>query len=122
MHKATALVTLLLFSSMQRSPPSQSSASDVEAPASDVEVPAPHAAAPKEKRDSGVVETVGYSAAGAIASDEEGMFGGDGSFRTLGRWETAVVLFTNQVGLGILSLPNALRILGIVPGVIAIIG
>ena len=44
------------------------------------------------------------------------------SYRTMGRWDTALVLITNQVGMGILSLPAMLQILGIVPGVIAIIG
>lgn len=44
------------------------------------------------------------------------------NYRTMGRWDTILVLITNQVGLGILSLPRVLHILGIVPGVIAIIG
>lgn len=47
---------------------------------------------------------------------------GGTSYRTMGRWDTALVLITNQVGMGILSLPAMLRILGIVPGAIAIIG
>ena len=47
---------------------------------------------------------------------------GGKSFRTLGRWDTIFVLFTNQVGLGILSLPSILKTLGIVPGIIGIIG
>ncbi|KAM0417426.1 hypothetical protein ACHAPT_012575 [Fusarium lateritium] len=47
---------------------------------------------------------------------------GGKSFRTLGRWDTILILFTNQLGLGILSLPSTIKTLGIVPGIIAIIG
>ncbi|KAM5349048.1 hypothetical protein ACJ41O_008871 [Fusarium nematophilum] len=47
---------------------------------------------------------------------------GGKNYRTLGRWDTILVLFMNQLGLGILSLPASLRTLGIVPGIIAIIG
>lgn len=47
---------------------------------------------------------------------------GSQNYRTLGRWDTVFVLITNQVGLGILSLPGCLKVLGVVPGVIAIIG
>ena len=47
---------------------------------------------------------------------------GGKTFRTMGRWDTAFVLITNQVGLGILSLPGILRTLGLVPGIIAILG
>lgn len=49
--------------------------------------------------------------------------GGNGkNYRTMGRWDTIFALVTNQLGLGILSLPMCLRILGIVPGLIVIIG
>lgn len=47
---------------------------------------------------------------------------GQKSYRTMGRKNTAFVLVTNQVGLGILSLPGILQTLGVVPGVIAIVG
>ncbi|KAK7417432.1 hypothetical protein QQX98_004551 [Neonectria punicea] len=47
---------------------------------------------------------------------------GGKNYRTLGKWDTVFVLVTNQVGLGILSLPACLKVLGVVPGVIAIIG
>lgn len=47
---------------------------------------------------------------------------GGKSYRTMGRKNTAFILITNQVGLGILSLPGILQTLGIVPGVIAIVG
>ncbi|PWN44806.1 hypothetical protein IE81DRAFT_286485 [Ceraceosorus guamensis] len=64
---------------------------------------------------SGVVE-----AAAATTSREKGTILSES--KNLGRYHTALILFTNQVGLGILSLPRACQILGIVPGVIAIIG
>lgn len=48
--------------------------------------------------------------------------GGGATFRTLSRWDTFMVLVTNQVGLGILTLPSILHTLGLVPGLIAIIG
>ncbi|KAH7136817.1 transmembrane amino acid transporter protein-domain-containing protein [Dactylonectria estremocensis] len=47
---------------------------------------------------------------------------GGKNYRTLGRWDTVFVLVTNQVGLGILSLPGCLKVLGIIPGVIGVIG
>ncbi|KAH8686424.1 transmembrane amino acid transporter protein-domain-containing protein [Ilyonectria robusta] len=47
---------------------------------------------------------------------------GGKNYRTLSRWDTVFVLVTNQVGLGILSLPSCLKVLGVVPGIIAIIG
>lgn len=47
---------------------------------------------------------------------------GGATFRTLSRWDTIMVLVTNQVGLGILTLPSILHTLGIVPGLIAIVG
>jgi amino acid permease len=42
--------------------------------------------------------------------------------RTLTRIDTILILITNAVGLGILSLPYALHTLGLVPGLIAIVG
>lgn len=47
---------------------------------------------------------------------------GGKDYRTMTRWDTVLVLVTNQVGLGILSLPKILQTLGLVPGIIAIIG
>lgn len=44
------------------------------------------------------------------------------SYKTLNRWQASLIYITNQVGLGILSLPSAMQTLGLVPGVIAIIG
>ncbi|KAF4982181.1 hypothetical protein FZEAL_2159 [Fusarium zealandicum] len=47
---------------------------------------------------------------------------GGKNYRTLGKWDTVFVLVTNQVGLGVLSLPGCLKVLGVIPGIIAIIG
>lgn len=60
-------------------------------------------------------------------SETEGQVGnlfdqGGKNYRTVGRWMSGVILITNQVGIGILSLPAALQTLGLVPGIIAIIG
>ncbi|KAF7553703.1 hypothetical protein G7Z17_g3445 [Cylindrodendrum hubeiense] len=45
---------------------------------------------------------------------------GGKNYRTLGKWDTVLILSTNQVGLGVLSLPSVMKVLGIVPGIIAI--
>lgn len=50
---------------------------------------------------------------------EEGL--GD-EYRTLGRWRACVILITIEVGIGVLSLPSALKTLGLIPGIIAILG
>ncbi|KAF5020005.1 hypothetical protein F66182_7970 [Fusarium sp. NRRL 66182] len=47
---------------------------------------------------------------------------GGKNFRTLKRWDTIFILFTNQIGLGILGLPSTLKTLGLIPGIIAIVG
>ncbi|KAJ3454278.1 hypothetical protein MRS44_018172 [Fusarium solani] len=44
------------------------------------------------------------------------------SFRTMSRRDTIFALLTNQVGLGVLSLPGVLKTLGMIPGTLAIIG
>jgi len=44
------------------------------------------------------------------------------NYRTLGRWRACVILITIEVGIGILSLPSALKTLGLIPGIIAILG
>jgi hypothetical protein len=46
----------------------------------------------------------------------------DSSYKTLNRWQASFIYITNQVGLGVLSLPTAMQTLGIVPGIITIIG
>lgn len=43
-------------------------------------------------------------------------------YKRLGRWQATLIYITNQVGIGILRLPVALRTLGLVPGLICIIG
>ncbi|RVX72088.1 hypothetical protein B0A52_04686 [Exophiala mesophila] len=40
----------------------------------------------------------------------------------LGPYQAAVIFITNEIGIGILSLPAALQVLGLIPGVIAIVG
>jgi amino acid permease len=44
------------------------------------------------------------------------------NYKTLGRWRACVVLITIEVGIGVLSLPSALKTLGLIPGIIAILG
>ncbi|KAF5006739.1 hypothetical protein FDECE_6916 [Fusarium decemcellulare] len=53
----------------------------------------------------------------------DNIFGGENGegYRNMGRWDTLFALVTNQLGLGILSLPACLKILGIIPGLIAIV-
>ncbi|KAG6179712.1 hypothetical protein E4U27_003097 [Claviceps purpurea] len=46
---------------------------------------------------------------------------GGQNYRTMDRWDKALVLASNQVGLGILSLPKVLDVLGLLPGVAAIL-
>ncbi|KAM5350359.1 hypothetical protein ACJ41O_006864 [Fusarium nematophilum] len=55
---------------------------------------------------------------------DNGFGGGEGgkNFRNMSKWDTVFALLTNQVGLGVLSLPGVLKTFGVVPGVIAIIG
>ncbi|KAJ3462098.1 hypothetical protein MRS44_010651 [Fusarium solani] len=55
---------------------------------------------------------------------DNGFGGGEGgkNFRNMTKWDTTFALLTNQVGLGVLSLPGVLKVMGIVPGIIAIIG
>ncbi|KAH7113520.1 transmembrane amino acid transporter protein-domain-containing protein [Dactylonectria macrodidyma] len=81
------------------------------------------------RRQTGSAEKLGDGAAQgsstmSVSSLPDNGFGGaDGqNFRTMGRWDTVSLLMTNQVGLGVLSLPSVLKVLGIVPGVLAIIG
>lgn len=46
----------------------------------------------------------------------------ESDYKTLGRWQTAIIFITNEVGIGILSLPTAMQTLGLIPGIIAIVG
>jgi hypothetical protein len=45
----------------------------------------------------------------------------DSSYKTLNRWQAPLIYITNQVGIGILSLPTAMQTLGLVPCIITII-
>lgn len=53
-----------------------------------------------------------------------GLFDGQGgkSFRNMTRWDTVFALVTNQFGLGALGLPSAIKVLGLIPGLIALAG
>ncbi|KAF4457805.1 neutral amino acid permease, partial [Fusarium albosuccineum] len=64
----------------------------------------------------------GNNAANGQLTNAEGGAGLAPGFRTMSRWDTIFALLTNQVGLGVLSLPSVLKTLGIVPGTIAIVG
>lgn len=44
------------------------------------------------------------------------------NYRTLDKWQACVLLITIEVGIGVLSLPSALKTLGLIPGIIAILG
>ncbi|KAH3908963.1 hypothetical protein HBH56_166120 [Parastagonospora nodorum] len=44
------------------------------------------------------------------------------SYKTLNRYQASLIYITNQVGIGILSLPTAMQTLGLVPCIITIIG
>ncbi|KAK7408131.1 hypothetical protein QQX98_009722 [Neonectria punicea] len=58
----------------------------------------------------------------AETADNTNIFSQGGkNYRTLGRWDTVLILFTNQIGLGVLSLPSVMKVLGVVPGIIAIL-
>ncbi|KAJ4124590.1 hypothetical protein NW754_000288 [Fusarium falciforme] len=57
------------------------------------------------------------NAAGGVFS------GGNGeNYRTMDRTSALMALLTNQLGIGILSVPGTLKTLGLIPGVIFIIG
>ena len=44
------------------------------------------------------------------------------NYKVLNRWQASLIYITNQVGIGILSLPTAMQTLGLIPGIICIIG
>lgn len=49
--------------------------------------------------------------------------GADGrTYRTMGRWDALFALLCTQFGLGVLGIPGAMRDLGVIPGIIAIVG
>ena len=78
----------------------------------------------KEKHESSLNEEVSPTREGVLVDEQSANIFSEGgkNYRTMGRWDTAFVLLTNQIGLGILSLPKILDVLGIVPSVIAIVG
>lgn len=60
----------------------------------------------------------------ALTRNETNMFDnndGKRNFRNMSRWDTTLVLLTNQVGVGILSLPSVALTIGLVPCVILIV-
>lgn len=81
----------------------------------------------KIERKSLIQEDASPAEQGVLAGEGEqgaaNIFSQGGQdYRTMSRWDTTLVLISNQVGLGILSLPKILDVLGLVPGVIAILG
>ncbi|EUC50326.1 hypothetical protein COCMIDRAFT_82415 [Bipolaris oryzae ATCC 44560] len=65
--------------------------------------------------------TTGWTGDGHAGAAEYPNASGE-NYRTLGRWRACVILITIEVGIGILSLPQALQTLGLIPGIIAILG
>lgn len=65
--------------------------------------------------------TTGWTGDGHAGASEYPNASGE-NYRTLGRWRACVILITIEVGIGILSLPQALQTLGLIPGIIAILG
>ncbi|CAN9095429.1 unnamed protein product [Alternaria sp. RS040] len=65
--------------------------------------------------------TTGWTGDGFAGATEYPNTPGE-NYRTLGRWRACVILITIEVGIGILSLPSALKTLGLIPGIIAILG
>lgn len=64
----------------------------------------------------------GYGHSTNIHSGEKYASSQSEDYKTLGRWRACVLLITIEVGIGILSLPAALKTLGLIPGIIAILG
>lgn len=50
------------------------------------------------------------------------VIGDESKYKVLNRWHASLIYITNQVGIGILSLPAAMQVLGLIPGIICIIG
>lgn len=71
-----------------------------------------------------VDEEVGQSQ--EVDAQRVGAFGqaaaaGGKQYRVLGRWRAGFVFIQTEVGIGILSLPDVVRTLGLIPGLIAIL-
>jgi hypothetical protein len=75
---------------------------------------------PTSEKDVSDAERSWNGDASAKADIEE--YPAEENYRTLGRWRACVILITIEVGIGILSLPSALKTLGLIPGIIAIFG
>jgi hypothetical protein len=63
----------------------------------------------------------GWTGDGFAGANEYPNAGGE-EYKTLGRWRACVILITIEVGIGVLSLPSALKTLGLIPGIITILG
>ncbi|KAH7138824.1 amino acid transporter [Dendryphion nanum] len=50
------------------------------------------------------------------------VLGEDSKYKVLNKWQASLIYITNQVGIGILSLPVAMQTLGLIPCIICIIG
>ena len=63
----------------------------------------------------------GWTGDGFVGATEYPNMDGE-NYKTLGRWRACVILITIEVGIGVLSLPSALKTLGLIPGIIVILG
>ncbi|KAH6891467.1 transmembrane amino acid transporter protein-domain-containing protein [Thelonectria olida] len=78
---------------------------------------------PKKNSIVGAPALQDFKITPAETSDNANIFSQGGkNYRTLGKWDTVLILFTNQIGLGVLSLPSVMKTLGVVPGIIAMVG
>ncbi|KAH7401103.1 transmembrane amino acid transporter protein-domain-containing protein [Phaeosphaeria sp. MPI-PUGE-AT-0046c] len=75
---------------------------------------------PPSDKDEEMSEGYGHST--NIHSTDKNTNPDSEEYKTLGRWRACVLLITIEVGIGILSLPAALKTLGLIPGIIAILG
>jgi hypothetical protein len=76
---------------------------------------------PPSDKDDSLEEGYGHSTNIQTPGDN-GLHADSENYKTLGRWRACVLLITIEVGIGILSLPAALKTLGLIPGIIAILG
>jgi hypothetical protein len=77
---------------------------------------------PSVKDDDDMEEGYGHSTSVQTGDGDGNANANDENYKTLGRWRACVLLITIEVGIGILSLPAALKTLGLIPGIIAILG
>ena len=85
--------------------------------------------ADKDTFKSSSLHNVDTEANGELGIDHDatniGVFGhaaaaGGAQYRVMGRWKTGFVFIQAEVGIGVLSLPYVLSVLGLIPGLIAI--